>query len=258
MRKPNRTDYVYVHGFATRCYEVALEKGYTEEYARQLFLAGQAIMLGYYFSKNESEYEKITENACKGLFGYQMNLTQQDIEIIDTAKLTTYPVTGDKCNTYTYLSNIEYSSGNNSEKYQNNLKRAKELGLVQSDFKEKEEESVETNSHGVNKKIQAHILDDKTMEQIGFTEHRKGFLYFCKILDRELDISFSVTIPRDGSDIRIDVLDEAFCQPYDYQSILRNNPEHKTALRVQKEVEKWMEYLAEKGVLTGHIKGEYI
>ena len=243
---------------AVRCYELALEKGYTEEYARQIFLAGQTMSLGYYFSNKTEEYKEITRSTCIELFGTEMQLTAQDIEIIDTAKLTTYPVTGDTCDAYRLLSNLEIRFGTESEEYKSALKRAKELGLVQSDFKEKEEEAVETNSHGVNKKIQAHILDDKIMEEIGFTEYRKGFLYFCRILDRELDISFSVTIPRDGSDIRIDVLDEAFCQPYDYQSILRDNPEHKTALRIQKEVEKWMEYLTEKGVLTGHIKGEYI
>lgn len=261
MRKPNRTDYVYVHGFATRCYEVALEKGYTEEYARQMFLAGQILMLGYFFTKEEDKQLIITVNACKDLFGYQMKLTQQDVDIIDTARLTTYPVTGAKCDTYTYLSNIEHSCGRYSDKYEAELKLAKKLGLVKQDFRDENtelEEELKLNSNHVNAKIKAHILDDKTMEEIGFTEHRKGFLYFCRILDRELDISFSVTIPRDGSDIRIDVLDEAFCQPYDYQSILVNNPEHKTALRVQSKVEEWMEYLTEKGVLTGHIKGEYI
>ena len=79
-----------------------------------------------------------------------------------------------------------------------------------------------------------------------------------KKLYRNFEISFSVTIPKNGDDIRIDVLDEAFCQPYDYQRILHDHPDHKTAFIVQNEVEKWMYYLQEKGVLSGHIRGEYI
>ena len=79
-----------------------------------------------------------------------------------------------------------------------------------------------------------------------------------KKLYRNFEISFSVTIPKNGDDIRIDVLDEDFCQPYDYQRILHDHPDHKAALIVQNEVEKWMDYLQEKGVLSGHIRGEYI
>ena len=82
---------------------------------------------------------------------------------------------------------------------------------------------IKLNSHCVNAKIQGHILSDDKMKEIGFTEYRKGYLYFCRGIQfpkekryRGIDISFSVTIPRDGSDIRIDVLDEDFCQPYDY------------------------------------------
>lgn len=81
-----------------------------------------------------------------------------------------------------------------------------------------------------------------------------GHPYFV----RDFEISFSVTIPKNGDDIRIDVLDEAFLQPYDYQRILSDHPDHETALIVQEQVERWMDYLQEGGVLSGHIRGEYI
>lgn len=126
-------------------------------------------------------------------------------------------------------------------------------------------EEIKLNSHGVNAKIQGHILSDEKMKEIGFTEYRKGYLYFCRGIQflkekryRGFDISFSVTIPRDGSDIRIDVLDEDFCQPYDYQMMLSKNPNHTCANIVNEQVEKWMEYLQEQGVLSGHVRGEYI
>lgn len=126
-------------------------------------------------------------------------------------------------------------------------------------------EEVKVNSHGTNSKIKAHILSDEEMKEIGFTNYYEPNWYFCKSIKfpketryKGFDISFSVSIPKDGSDIRIDVLDEDFCQPYDYQSMLRKNPTFEPALIVYEQVEEWMEYLQSKGVLSGHVKGEYI
>ena len=122
--------------------------------------------------------------------------------------------------------------------------------------------------HGVNAKIKAHIFDDVKMREIGFTDYAKDRWYFCRGINfkdvkkkrglNDIDISFSVTIPKDGSDIQIDVLDEWFCQPYDYQYILEKDPGHKIANIVKEQVEYWMEKLQEEGVLKGHVRGEYI
>lgn len=127
------------------------------------------------------------------------------------------------------------------------------------------DEKIEVNSNCVNAKIKAHILSDEEMREIGFTDYSKTTWFFCRSIKfpkeeryRGFDISFSVLIPKDGSDIRIDVLDEDFCQPYDYQSMLRKNPTFKPALIVLDQVEEHMKYLKSKGVLSGHIKGEYI
>ena len=129
--------------------------------------------------------------------------------------------------------------------------------------------SIEVNSNCVNKKIIPHILSDEEMISIGFKgvyyegtdyEAECPYWYFIRPLNvsKGLDIDFCVKIPKDGSDIRIDVLDTAYCQPYDYQYILSKNPTFATAQKVQEEVEKWMEYLQDKKVLSGHVKGEYI
>ena len=127
------------------------------------------------------------------------------------------------------------------------------------------DEKVEVNSNCVNTKIKAHILSEKEMREIGFTDYSKDRWFFCRSITfprepryKGFDISFNVSIPKDGSDIRIDVLDEDFCQPYDYQRILSKNPNHPCASIVNEQVERWMEYLQEQGVLSGHIKGEYI
>lgn len=126
-------------------------------------------------------------------------------------------------------------------------------------------EEIKVNRNCVNAKIQAHILPESEMRKIGFTDYAKDNWYFCRILRfpkkklyRDFEVSFSVTIPKSRDDIRIDVLDEAFLQPYDYQRILSGHPYHETALIVQEQVEKWMDYLQKSGVLSGHIRGEYI
>lgn len=133
---------------------------------------------------------------------------------------------------------------------------------------EAEDENVELNSHGVNAKIKAHIFDDAKMREFGFTDYAKDRWYFCRGINfkgvkkkrdlNNIDISFSVTIPKDGSDIWIDILDEDFYQPYDYQYILKKHPEHKIANIVKEQVEYWMEKLQKGGVLEGHVRGEYI
>lgn len=123
--------------------------------------------------------------------------------------------------------------------------------------------NVEVNSNGVNKLIKYNILSDEEMRAIGFTDYAKDTWYFCRMIKftkghRGLDISFNVSIPKDNSDIQIDVLDEAFCQPYDYQYMLDKNPNFEPALVVKEQVEDWMKYLQDSGVISGHVYGEYI
>lgn len=120
---------------------------------------------------------------------------------------------------------------------------------------------VEVNSNGVNKLIKHNILSDEEMRNIGFTDCSKDTWYFCKVIKfpkSRFDISFNVSIPKDNSDIRIDVLDEDFCQPYDYQYMLDKTPNFEPYLIVKEQVEDWMKYLQDKGVLSGHVYGEYI
>lgn len=125
--------------------------------------------------------------------------------------------------------------------------------------------NVEVNSNGVNKLIKYNILSDEKMKEIGFTDYSKDNWYFCRMIKfpntkiyRGLDISFNVSIPKDNSDIQIDVLDEAFCQPYDYQYMLDKNPKFESGLIVKEQVEEWMKYLQDNGVISGHVYGEYI
>mgnify|MGYP003416631142 CR=1 FL=1 len=124
---------------------------------------------------------------------------------------------------------------------------------------------IETNNHGVNKAITYTILSNDEMGKIGFTNYYELKWFFMKSINfpkekryRGFDITFSVSIPKDNGDIRIDILDEDFLQPYDYQKMLISSPDFEPCLIVKEQVEKWMEYLKEQGVLHGHKYGEYI
>lgn len=118
-------------------------------------------------------------------------------------------------------------------------------------------EPIELNSNGVNNQIKYHILSDDAMRNIGFTDHNPKTWYFCRNIGD--DISFNVSIPKNGvGDIRIDVLDEDFLQPYDYQAILDRDSDFPFALLVEQKVEEYMKHLQNEGVLSGHIRGEYI
>lgn len=117
------------------------------------------------------------------------------------------------------------------------------------------------NSHSTNAAIKAHILSDEEMYSIGFTDHDPSKWYYFRIvpnLGKGINISFNVTIPKDGSDIEIITLDEDFLQPYDYQSILEHHPNLECALKVRDFAESQMSYLQDVGVLYGHEYGDYI
>ncbi len=106
-----------------------------------------------------------------------------------------------------------------------------------------------TGSNGVNIKIKARLLPDTEMRKLGFTDYREGYWYFSKILRGS--IIFSVTVSKaDADDFRIDVLNDDFCQPYDYQRMLSKSSYHEPnpyAIAVYEKVEQWTDYLQQAG-----------
>ncbi|MDF2880138.1 MAG: hypothetical protein K0R54_695 [Clostridiaceae bacterium] len=116
---------------------------------------------------------------------------------------------------------------------------------------------IKTNKHGVNVCIKAHELSEEEMKKIGFHNINKNYWSLNRGLGH--DICFYISINKnDVTDLDISVLDEDFLQPYDYQSILENSPTHKIASLVKEKVENIMEEMQEAGVISGHIRGEYI
>jgi len=118
----------------------------------------------------------------------------------------------------------------------------------------------EQNENGINKKISVVILSDDEMRRIGFTDFREGYWHFSKTVKD--DITFGLTICKtNAEDFRIDVLDDNFCQPYDYQRLLSEKSyfgPSPFAIDVYNTVELIMQDLTEKGIIRGHVKGEYI
>lgn len=134
---------------------------------------------------------------------------------------------------------------------------------------------VEVNKHGVNAKIEGHILSDDVMKRAGFTDkyyagtereqdagcwHMHKFIEFPKErCYRNFEVVIYIKIPKDSTDtISIEVLDDDFMQPYDYQYILQHTPEHKTANIVKEQVEQLMQQLCAVGIITGWLPGMYI
>lgn len=116
--------------------------------------------------------------------------------------------------------------------------------------------TVKLDKNGLNAALGSNLLPDDDMFGIGFTDHREGTWYLCVRVGS--DITLNISIPKDGSRFRLDVLDEDFGQPYDYQRILKSNPKLEYALSVKARVENQLEQLTKSGVITGFKRGMYI
>lgn len=121
-------------------------------------------------------------------------------------------------------------------------------------------ETVKVNKHGTNIAIQHHILPDEEMKKYHFKKNEDGVWSFVKThtIHKTLDLCLWIRlIPETGITI-IDILDDDFCQPYDYQGMLAKGTDNKYAIGAYEWVEMQMEYLQEAGILSGHNRGDYI
>lgn len=100
-------------------------------------------------------------------------------------------------------------------------------------------------------------ITEERLREIGFTNYNKPVWYYSKQLGNE--ISFNVSIPVNRTDrLKIDILDDDFLQPFDYQRMLRIDPKHKFAWSIKVKVEDEMQFLQDNGVITGFTKGMHI
>lgn len=117
---------------------------------------------------------------------------------------------------------------------------------------------VEINEHGNNAAIKVHILDDETMKLNGFRRFISGednWWYFCKRVHK--DITFNMTI-YDSGEWHIDILDECFLQPYDYQAMYESGNYRPVVLTVMENVNEIMDSFVHKGIISGWKVGDYV
>ncbi|RAP14831.1 hypothetical protein [Bacillus velezensis] len=103
-----------------------------------------------------------------------------------------------------------------------------------------------------------HILEEKQMRDIGFTDHVKSKWYFIKSI--QPNITFNLTIHKKSLKGEIDVLDERHLLPYDYQYYMKAYTREKLEFPhiTHDKVQEIMSYLIEEGIISDYTLGSYI
>lgn len=140
-----------------------------------------------------------------------------------------------------------------NDEYEKECRRLYEKYRIKPRKKQRE---IEFTPGGNNAAIKVNILSDEEMREIGFTDRSKKTWYFTRRVAGS--ISFNFHIEKETGRWGIDILDEDFLQPYDYQYLIANGYKDTFVEEVQEGVEEIMAFLAEKGVIEGHEYGEYI
>ena len=113
---------------------------------------------------------------------------------------------------------------------------------------------VPLNARGNNANLRANLgVSDETMKANGFKQ-RNGRWSLVKNLG--YCISLNIHVLCDNT--IIDVIDEEFLQPYDYQSMIGNNSESKIPMEVHRKVQSTMKRLSDAGIIEGWVVGDYI
>lgn len=118
--------------------------------------------------------------------------------------------------------------------------------------------NVKLTRHCNNAALGVNILSDAEMRALGFTDHVPEKWYLCRRVSEHGDITLNLTIAKNGSDWMLDVLDENFLQPYDYQWLLERDPNNTYARAVADECERQYRLLTEAGILTGWHEGMWV
>lgn len=122
----------------------------------------------------------------------------------------------------------------------------------------KEPTKEELTTKGFTNRIK--IQEKQTKESLlkyGFTNNNKPTLYYMEMIDRNTSFNLSVCI-KTLEITGIDVLNEEWLQPYDYQSeILQGKPSGK-ARNTYNKVNNLLKKLQKDGIISGFEKGMYI
>lgn len=113
------------------------------------------------------------------------------------------------------------------------------------------------DENGLNAALTASSLASRQdMRTLGFTDSSDGSWYLRRGVGQ--DVTLNLYIPKNGSRFRLDIIDDNFLKPYNYQDVLKQSPHHELALEVQQSVEKALEFLSKVQIIHGFEKGMYI
>lgn len=163
-------------------------------------------------------------------------------------------------NTYQAL----YNKLNDIQKELNELKNS----IISMPRDSTLEVEVEVDSRtGLNKNIKFSCLSNKQMKKAGFTFNEE-YKVWDKVINikfpqipyyTDLEISLLISVSADNEALNnIQVIDDEFGQPYDYQYMLMKDPTFLLGLIVQQQVEIEMHKLVRYGIISGWNEGDYI
>ena len=115
--------------------------------------------------------------------------------------------------------------------------------------------ATEVNERGQNKNLRFHIVDKDIMRKVGF-EHTDGFWILCECSN---DVSVNIKISDDEVG-EIDVLDDEWLQPYDFQYMIQSRGDYapQTAKEIQKKLYSILDAMKTFGILEGWEWGDYV
>lgn len=114
-----------------------------------------------------------------------------------------------------------------------------------------------------NANIEFGNISKEELIKLGFRNNENDY-YICKNLIGKREITFNLTIYKNDKRIKIDILDENFLQPYDYQSILKRQQFvnginiNSYSYRVHIKVQEIMKWLLDNNIIIGYQLGDYI
>lgn len=117
----------------------------------------------------------------------------------------------------------------------------------------------ELRENGTSANIQ--IGEGVTMNSLlsyGFRKIGESRVVLLRTLGCGIDFFVTINV-NDLNDIKIDVIDEDFGQPYDYQLyIMESEKPVRVASAVYEKVETELKKLQDAGILRGHVRGNYV
>ncbi len=119
-------------------------------------------------------------------------------------------------------------------------------------FKIKE---TELDEKGQNKNLRFHVVDEYFMKSVGFN-HTHDFWILCDSIN-----TVSITIKITDDDIgTIDVMDDDFCQPYDFQQMIleKGDDAPSSAIKIQHKLYIILDSMKTFGILEGWEWADYV